>query len=430
MNEPSTYAAAGTGGSAGVAEEVRYWKSSHVEITPFIDTTTSQFLVRTGANRFYTIPEPLAVLLGLLDGTRTLVEVAAMFSASRKRDVTPADIETLISRELVPRGLVQDALASAERIPAPAKLSRKIDFIYRVPLLTARQISPVTTRLGFLFDKYLAFLLVLLIGIAHFLLYATPAHSGRLTFQPLDLLIAYGLCFLTVCFHELGHAAACRRFGCDHEEIGFCLYFVFPAMYVNLSRAWQLPREQRAVIDIGGIYFQQILFIPLLAAHFLWGQPFLKMVLYSIDAMTIFSLNPFLKFDGYWLLVDTTGIANLHKRTFGLIRDLGAALIGQRRSVDWFPGLKSSQRRVLSVYAVSLVLLMVYFIPRLAWGLPNRLARVLTEGALTFAAARHDPSEFFVHLRAFLFAALVIPLLIRLAVLAKRHIGELWKPFR
>jgi len=403
------------------------WRSCIAEISSFNGNDGAQFLARTRSNRFYVIGAPLVVLLNLLDGSRSLVEVAAALSVSRQQEVTPQDVENVISKELAPRGLVRNS--SMTHMPGGVKppKSRKIDFIFRVPLLTAAQIAPLTDRLSFLYEKHAALLMVLLIGLAHFFFYAAPAPSRAWSSEPPDLALAYVVCFLSVAFHELGHAAACRRFRCEHEEIGFCLYLVFPAMYVNLSRAWQLPREQRAVIDVGGIYFQQLLFLLLVGAQFAFHLSFLPLVLYSIDAMSVFSLNPFLKFDGYWLLADVSGIANLQKRAFDLMRATSASVFGRRPRTSFFPGLRTSQARILCVYTSALLLLMTYFFPRMALALPRRIAQVLTEGELTFAAMRQDASTVFVHLKAFLFAALVIPLLVRLALLAKQPICALWK---
>src|SRR5207248_2358086 len=98
----------GETGAASVLETPRRWKSCAAEITPFSGNSGSQFVARTPANRMYVISAPLVALLNLLDGARSLDEVAAEFSSSQGRSVTDADVEGLISRELAPKGLVSD----------------------------------------------------------------------------------------------------------------------------------------------------------------------------------------------------------------------------------------------------------------------------------------------------------------------------------
>ena len=46
-------------------------------------------------------------------------------------------------------------------------------------------------------------------------------------------------------------------------NIGFALYFIYPAFYTDVTKVWRLPRLKRAVVDLGGIYFQAILFVVL-----------------------------------------------------------------------------------------------------------------------------------------------------------------------
>jgi putative peptide zinc metalloprotease protein len=135
-------------------------------------------------------------------------------------------------------------------------------------------------------------------------------------------LIGYLLVFLSVLFHEFGHLSACQYFGCPHGEIRLGLYLVFPVFYANVTPTWRLERKPRVVVDLGGMYFQLILTIPaFLLFHLTQGQVWLLLCL-ELDAMILFCLNPFLRFDGYWLCSDFLGVPNLRSRSQFLMKIL------------------------------------------------------------------------------------------------------------
>ncbi len=166
-------------------------------------------------------------------------------------------------------------------------------------------------------------------------------------------LAAYLFLLLSVLFHELGHLSACTYFKCPHGEIRLGLYLVFPVFYANVSPAWRLKRRERAVVDLAGMYFQIILTLPM-ALLFLHTRDRLWILLVlQLDAMVLFSLNPFLRFDGYWLCSDLLGVPNLRSRSHLLLRALCRRLL--RRSTEATPPLleiRTGPRLGLALYAV------------------------------------------------------------------------------
>ncbi|MEQ8847757.1 site-2 protease family protein [Botrimarina sp.] len=126
---------------------------------------------------------------------------------------------------------------------------------------------------------------------------------------------------LTKVWHELGHALACRRMGCECHDAGMVLLALTPCAYCDVSDAWMLAsRRRRAVVALGGVYFEALVAIAA-AAVWLVLQPGLSRtlalmtaVLASVSTLAV-NLNPLVRFDGYYLLADLWGVPNLHEQS-------------------------------------------------------------------------------------------------------------------
>jgi putative peptide zinc metalloprotease protein len=114
--------------------------------------------------------------------------------------------------------------------------------------------------------------------------------------------------------HEVGHLGACRRLGAPHGGIGVGLYWFVPAFYAEVSGAWLLPRLQRAVVDVAGIYLQCVFLLGVTLFALCRGSATALLALWYSHFLVLNTLNPVLKYDGYWLLSDLTGSHNLHRR--------------------------------------------------------------------------------------------------------------------
>lgn len=143
-----------------------------------------------------------------------------------------------------------------------------------------------------------------------------------------QLLTAQNIAVIGVVFlllrglHELGHAAACKAMGARCTEMGLMvLLLVLPFPYCDATSAWRLPTiRQRVVVSLGGILFET--FIASLAA-IVWARVepgSIRTVCYSIMLLSgvttlLFNLNPLMRYDGYYVLSDLTGTANLWQRS-------------------------------------------------------------------------------------------------------------------
>lgn len=156
--------------------------------------------------------------------------------------------------------------------------------------------------------------------------------------------------------HELGHAFTARRFGCRVPTMGVAFLVLWPVLYTDTSEAWKLPsRHRRLAIGAAGMAAELALAAAAtLAWSFLPDGParsaaFLLATSTWLLTLAI-NLNPFMRFDGYYLLSDYLDIPNLQDRSFALARwHLRETLFGLGDPVpERWP---RQTRRVLLVYA-------------------------------------------------------------------------------
>ncbi|TNF57669.1 MAG: hypothetical protein EP307_13510, partial [Rhodobacteraceae bacterium] len=124
--------------------------------------------------------------------------------------------------------------------------------------------------------------------------------------------------------HELGHAYLAIRRGLRVPVMGVGFFVFLPLLYTDISDAWRLRRRSdRVLIDLGGIMVELAVAI---YATLLWcflPDGAMRSVAFAVATSgwvlsLMVNLNPFLRFDGYYLLSDAFGIQNLQPRAIAL----------------------------------------------------------------------------------------------------------------
>ena len=166
--------------------------------------------------------------------------------------------------------------------------------------------------------------------------------------------MAFGIAlfFAKLC-HEFGHAFMAKRAGCRVQSMGVAFMVMLPLFYTDVSDAWRInDRKARLLIGAGGVMAEMLLAcIALLAWSLLPDGPArtAAFMLASATWLTTLAvnLNPFMRFDGYFLLSDFWEIDNLQGRAFALCRwRLREALFGYDEPAPepWPPAMR---RRLL-----------------------------------------------------------------------------------
>ena len=136
--------------------------------------------------------------------------------------------------------------------------------------------------------------------------------------------------FVTLVFvkflHELGHAFTAKRFGCRVPTMGVAFLVMFPMAYTDVNEVWKLSdKRQRLAVGSAGILTElavaawATLAWALLPEGHLRDGAFLLATTTWVSTLAI-NASPFLRFDGYFLLMDWLDMPNLHHRAFALAR--------------------------------------------------------------------------------------------------------------
>jgi putative peptide zinc metalloprotease protein len=320
-----------------------------LRICPFDDNAAGdrRYLVEF-ADRVYLIsPAMVDVLTALAEGPRTFGALGAILERTTGRSVPISKLKEMVQETLPP------AFFSAVLPP------RRTPLRLKTTLVPEAMVARLARHLTWCFDRRLA-AVTLTVFIPVVVATCERATGAVLTsLSGVEVPILYGAALLSVLIHEFGHAAACLRYGCAPGRIGIGLYVVFPALFTDVTRAWRLPARQRAVVDLGGLYFQSALMVALGAYGLLTSSPIaLQLVWITLFSM-FYTLNPVFKMDGYWLLSDLSGLPNLHRRMGEGVR----TLLGLGGSCGP-AGARTAPRRLVIVY-LGLVLLHAAFIGQL-----------------------------------------------------------------
>ncbi|MBF0382326.1 MAG: biotin/lipoyl-binding protein [Magnetococcales bacterium] len=126
--------------------------------------------------------------------------------------------------------------------------------------------------------------------------------------------------------HELGHGITAKHFGCRIPTMGVAFMVLFPILYTDTSEVWKLSsRRSRLTIAFAGVGAELIVAV---FATLLWnfmpesayrnGVAMLATVTWTTSLAI--NLNPWMRFDGYYLLADYLAMDNLQDRAFRLGR--------------------------------------------------------------------------------------------------------------
>lgn len=276
-------------------------------VQPFDTSSVEPKCLVCYKDRHFEVAPAVAELIDILQTSESSSAAAARFNERRGRHYTDEQFAVIIKQCISP---ILDSIHRKQSRP----------FIVKLELFSARQVKKLSSGLKGLFHPVVMIVLLGVIVVSETLFFRS-AHT-RVVLGQLDLYTLFGVLLLYIAssgFHELGHAAACRHFGIRHGGVGFGLYLSFPVFYTDVSEVWKLPKKQRLVVNMAGTYFQLIFLLPLIAVYFYNFNPILKYFIITVNLNLLVTLNPFFKFDGYWMISDLLGVPNLRRRTNELL---------------------------------------------------------------------------------------------------------------
>ena len=151
--------------------------------------------------------------------------------------------------------------------------------------------------------------------------------STFIHFFTFDGVVLYVLSLIFIkTLHEMGHAYMAHRYGVRVNTMGVAFLVMLPVLYTDVTDAWSLKsRKEKLMIDGAGLFVELAIAA---IATFLWvflpdgplrSAAFLLATTSWILSLFI-NLNPFMRFDGYYILADAWGMPNLQPRAFAQMR--------------------------------------------------------------------------------------------------------------
>jgi putative peptide zinc metalloprotease protein len=271
-------------------------------------------LVRRGDGQVLQLTPLIYAVLEAIDGMRDVEHVARAASAACDRTLEPDDVRTLLDGRLRPLGLVlRPDGTSAQVAKASPLLALRPRFVISKPAWTRR----VTAPFALLFNPLLVVTVtVAFAAVAYWVLFekglASAAYEAFA--QPGLLLAVFVITLVSAGFHEFGHAAALRRGGGTPGAMGAGLYLIWPAFYTDVTDSYRLGRGARIRVDLGGLYFNAIASLVMFGVWEAVHWDGLLLVVAAQILQMIRQLPPLVRFDGYHLLADVTGVPDLFHR--------------------------------------------------------------------------------------------------------------------
>ena len=302
-------------------------------------------IVRVGVasqEAMYTFPAANWGLIQCFDGQRSYQEIAQAYSSQTGHEYSVEEVREFADA-LEEMGFwyktpqeknIQLMQKSTEERRKLLK-SRKSRFgdLSEIPFPAVNPDKFVTwlyNRTRFVYTWWFTLITVLLITIAAAISVSHWDEVGRDTMEFFtfankswyDAVVFYLLAVVALCWHELGHAHACKHYGGRVPAMGFLLIYLTPAFFTDTTEGFvKASRYQRFIIAMAGAWSE--LYICALATFIWWGtapgsgvhNAAYLMVLMTGIAGLLINWNPLMKLDGYYMLSEALGYSDLKENS-------------------------------------------------------------------------------------------------------------------
>jgi putative peptide zinc metalloprotease protein len=172
--------------------------------------------------------------------------------------------------------------------------------------------------------------------------------------HPALALALFALTAASLAVHELGHAAACRYSGGRPGAIGVGVFVVWPAFYTDVTDSYRFGRRGRLRTDLGGMYFNAVFSLALAAAYLATGFEPLLVAVVAQHVLIVDQFLPWLRLDGYYVMADLIGVADLFQRIGPVLR----SMVPGREADPRVAELKPWARTAVKVWVVTTVVVL------------------------------------------------------------------------
>ena len=343
------------------------------------------------------------------DGTRTTEEIAAAVNAEMGEEaLSEGDVNDFLEStepDIWEEGLGKKNLALLEKIREERRErvnTASILYIHFSAWNPDRTLERMMPYLRWIFTPGFVAASVLLYFIMGVILAEnwvrvrtdTVAFYTFSTKTLYDIWEFWAILFVVIGIHEFGHGLSCKYFGGQVPRMGFMLIYFGPAFFTDTSdmHVFDKPSKRLWVI-FAGLWIEMVICALATIAWALappgswFGDLCYKTVLLTGVSGLIFNLNPLLKYDGYYALMQFLEVDNMREDSFEYTKVwLRRHVLRQNVEV---PAVGRRRRRIYLVYGILAALYGGFIILLVAGWLRNFMVNRLGEswGYVATAAA-------------------------------------------
>lgn len=351
-----------------------------------VSETEIFYLVRDPSTRtFLRMGEVEAIVLRLLDGERSLEEISETLDRGHDIAIEVHVIEGFVAT-LVKRGLVEtgefDPSAFREEWRQQERARRRTlgqlfgnVMTFKIKLLDpSRLFARIVGPLSFLWTRrFVIWSLAFMTGatalsiahheeiVASMRAFFSSATQSAGSFAS-HAAIVYGVFFLVIAVHESAHGLTCTRFGGTVRDMGFILFYLqIPGFYCDITDAYAFDsRGHRLWTTVAGGYSGLVLAS---LGTFLWWMTEaggtlngagLALMFVGGPPLLMLNWNPFLRYDGYYIMMDLLEAPNLMANSRKYLGHLFKSRV-LRVPVDPMP-VPQRLRRIYVLYGIGSLL--------------------------------------------------------------------------
>lgn len=374
----------------------------------------------------------LYLVLEAADGRRTVDEIAEHVGRGFGRLISAENVRTLMDSQLLPMGLLRLADGSD---PEVRKADPLLGMRFRYTVTDPERTRKITAPFAVLFHPLIVVAITAAFLVACWWVLMVKG-LGSATYEafanPALLLVIFAITILSAGFHEFGHAAAASKGGATPGAMGAGFYLVWPAFFTDVTDSYRLGRGGRLRTDLGGLYFNAIVAVAIMGLWWATSFDALLLVVVTQILQMVRQLLPLVRFDGYHILADTTGVPDLFQR-------IRPTLLGL---LPWHWGkpegrvLKPWARAGVTVWVLVTVPLLLFSLAMMVISLPRLLATAWASAGkqqdmLAASLSTGDPAGAAV--RALAIIAVALPMLGMLYILfrlLRQLVIGLWQKTR
>ncbi len=336
------------------AYSINHLKGS-VTISLFDGCDKGSYII-SNDNRNWKVDKIVSYIYHYINGINSIQDIHDLMKKEHCIVMDCGKISQIIDDFFVKNGLLVNTTSTTKQ--------KKNKMLWgRITIIPSYIVEKITF-LTFLFNK--SVMKVLLTILTFFVLYIAISTPSILTYNFLvninfnDTLLIFILVVLLTLIHEIGHSTAAMSYGVNPGRIGGAIYFVMPVFFSDVSNIWKLGKNERIVVDLAGIYFQALCtFVLWIINLSIFKNEIINVAIIISVIQVIANFNPFIRFDGYWVLTDWLGIINLKNAVLDIWSSFFKKVFLRKKIEHKY---SSKIRNVFMCYSMMFIFFALYFI--------------------------------------------------------------------